>query len=183
MWFTEDPWPPVLICGLIALIGLGLWASSKRAIHLGLVALCALAAVACILIEQAIVTDAERIEEQVRTLCDQFRRKDAALLDQFSAQNPGLKAMAGTAMAMVTVNDDLSVTDFQTRVTNQGSRASCHFRANATISLAMLGNVGRQPARFELVFAREGDAWKIIEVKRLNPVNGKEMGVLDQSAG
>ncbi len=183
MWFTEDPWPPVLLCGLVALIGLGLWASSKRAIHLGLVALCALATIGFVLLEQSIVTENEQFEQQVRTLCDQFRRKDVALLDQFSAQNPELKAMAGTALAMVTVEDDLSVTDFQTRVTNQGSRATCHFRVNATISLTMLGKVGRQPARFLLVFAREGDAWKIIEVKRLNPVNGKEMGVLDQNAG
>jgi hypothetical protein len=183
MWFTEDPWPPVLICGLVALIGLGLWASSKRVLHLGIVAVAALAAIGFVLLEQSIVTDAERIEAQVRTLCTQFQLKDQALFEHFSPQAPELRTMVGAALALVTVEDDLSLTDFQTKLTNQGSRATCHFRANATISLSMLGKVGRQPARFELTFAKEGDAWKIIEVKRLNPLNGKEMGVLDQNAG
>lgn len=182
MWFTENPWPPMLLCGIGLLIGLGMWASSQRVLHLGISLLSLLLAGAIFFIEQAIVTPAEVVEQNVVRLCDEFRRKQPVALDYFSPTAPDLRQMAAGAMEMVTIGDDLSVTDFQTTITNQGSRAQCHFRANATISLAGAGNVGRQPARFLLTWAKEGADWKIISVKRLNPINGSDMGMLDSRA-
>ncbi len=179
MWFTEDPWPPMLLCGVGLLVGLGMWASSKRVLHLGISVVSLLLAGVIFYVEQAVVTPAEVVEQHVRHLCDEFRRKQPTALDYFSPTAPGLRAMAEGAMAMVTIGDDLSVTDFKTTITNEGSRAQCHFRANATISLTAAGNVGRQPARFLLTWAKEGDDWKVIAVKRLNPVNGSDMGMMD----
>ncbi len=181
MWFTEDPWPPMLFCGVGILIGLGMWASSKRVLHLGIMFASLFLAAGIFFVEQLIVTPSELVEQQVVRLCDEFRRKQPAALDHFSPNAPELRAMAEGAMAMVTVGDDLSVTDFKTTITNQGSRAQCHFRANATISLTAAGNVGRQPARFVLTWAKEGGDWKIIGVKRLNPVNGQDMGMMQAS--
>jgi hypothetical protein len=183
MWFTEDPWPPMLLCGIGILIGVGMWANSRRVLHLGIAIFALFCAGVIFAVEQAIITPAEQIEQQVVQLCDQFRRKDPQTLDHFSATAPELKTLAQQGMEMVTVGNDLSITDFQTKITNQGSRADCHFRANATISLNTFGNAGRQPARIVLTWAKEGTDWKIIGVKRLNPVNGQEMGVLNASAG
>lgn len=183
MWFTEDPWPPMLLCGIGMLIGVGLWANSKRVLHLSVAVFSLLCAGVIFAIEQAIITPAEEVELQVLRLCDEFRRKDPKTLDHFSPTAPELRALAENGMVMVTVGDDLSVTDFQTKVTNQGSRAECHFRANATISVNSFGSAGRQPARIILTWAKEGADWKIIGVKRLNPINGQEMGVLNPSAG
>ena len=78
------------------------------------------------------------------------------------------------------VDDDLRLTDFQTRVTNQESRAVTHFRANATLRVQNFGSVGRQPARIELTWAKEGPDWKIIALRRLNPVKDEEMDVLER---
>lgn len=182
MWFTEDPWPPMLLCGVGMLIGVGLWANSRRVLHLSVAVLSLLCAGAIFAIEQAIITPAEQVEQQVVRLCDDFRRKDPKTLDHFSATAPELKELVQSGMAMVTVGDDLSLTDFQTKVTNQGSRAESHFRANATINVQSF-SAGRQPARLILTWAKEGGDWKVIGVKRLNPINGQEMGVLNQSAG
>lgn len=179
MWFTEDPWPPMLLCGIGLLVGLGMWASSKRVLHLSVAIVSLLIAGVIFYVEQVIVTPAEEIEQQVVRLCDEFRRKQPAALDHFSPNAPELRTMAEGAMAMVTIGDDLSVTDFKTTITNQGSRAQCHFRANATISLIAAGSLGRQPARFLTTWAREGNDWKLIAVKRLNPVNGNDMGMMD----
>ncbi len=179
MWFTEDPWPPMLLCGIGLLIGLGMWASSQRVLHLGISIVSILLAGVIFYVEQVIVTPAEQVEQHVVRLCDEFRRKQPTALDYFSATAPELRLMAEGAMALVTIGDDLSVTDFKTTITNEGSRAQCHFRANATISLAGAGNVGRQPARFLLTWAKEGNDWKIVGVKRLNPVNGSDMGIMD----
>lgn len=179
MWFTENPWPPMLLCGIGMLIGLGMWASSQRVLHLGMALFSLILAGVFFYVEQIIVTPAEVVEQHVVQLCDEFRRRQPTALDYFSPTVPELRQMAAGAMELVTISDDLSVTDFKTTITNQGSRAQCHFRANATISLTGAGNVGRQPARFLLTWAREGNEWRIVAVKRLNPVNGSDMGVMD----
>lgn len=183
MWFTEDPWPPMLACGLGALLAVAFWSSSRRAVHL-LVALGLLLFGGVLyLVEQAIVTPGEQVEAQVVQLCDQFRRKDPATLDHFSATAPELKLMCQAAMALVEIDDDLRLTDFQTRLTNADSRAVCHFRANAGLSVLGHGKVGRQPGRFELTWAKEPKGWKIIGVKRLNPIRDEEMPLMERSAG
>ncbi len=183
MWFTEDPWPPILFCGIGMLLGLGMWASSKRVLHLSLAVVSLFLAGVLFYVEQVIVTPAEQVEQHVVRLCEEFRRKQPAALDYFSPNAPELRLMAESAMALVTIDRDLTITDFKTTITNQGSRAQCHFRANATLSVAAAGNVGRQPARFLLTWAKEGSDWKIIGVKRLNPVNGQDMGLLQHSPG
>lgn len=181
MWFTEDPWPPMLILGLLGLVGLGSWLSSRRVLHLGLAIVAVVMAAGVYGLEQVIVTPAEEVELLVAQLCDQFQRKDPQTLTHFSAQAPELVLMCRTAMAMVDVDNDLRLTDFQTKVTNAGSRAVCHFRANATLNVTGYGKVGRQPARFELTWIKEGDAWKISKVRRLHPIKDEELSVLEQT--
>lgn len=183
MWFVEDPWPPALLCGVGALVGLGLWVSSRRVLHLLIVVGCLFLAGAVFVVEAAIVTPGEQVQQLVLQLCDDFRRKEPRVASYFSPTAPELQALAAGAIALVTIDDDLRVTDWQTKVTNHDSRAECHFRVNATINVMGIGNVGRQPARFVLTWAKEGNAWKIIRVQRLHPINGKQMAVLERSAG
>lgn len=179
-WFTEDPWPLILLCGVGAFVAVAFWSSSKRVLPLAMAVLCCVLAGGVYLLEAALVTSAEEVEGLVVTLCDQFRRKDPATLNHFSNSAPELRQLCETAMDMVEVDDDLRLTDFQTRVTNQDSRAVTHFRANATLRVNGFGNVGRQPARIELTWAKEGSDWKIIALRRLNPIKEEEMEVLSQ---
>ncbi|MBI1346613.1 hypothetical protein GC163_10025 [bacterium] len=182
MWFTEDPWPPMVLLGVGAMLFLAWWLSSKRVLHLGLAIAALLLAGGVYVLEQAIVTPAEVVEGLVVQLCDEFQRKDPLTLTHFSAQAPELTAMCLAAMSLVEVDNDLRLTDFQSTVTNDGSRVVCHFRANATISVAGYGKVGRQPARFELTWIKEGDTWKITKIRRLHPLKDEELGVLDHTA-
>lgn len=181
MWFTEDPWPPMFICGLGALLAVAFWSASKRAVHLllalGLLALGGIIYVA----EQMILTPAEQVEALVAQLCNDFQRNDPATLDHFSDSAPELKLMAQAAMALVEIHD-LRLTDMHTRLTNNNTRAICHFRANAGLSVRGFGEVGHQPARFELTWAKEPAGWKIVAVKRLNPIRDEEMPLLERSA-
>lgn len=182
VWFTEDPWPPMFICGLAALLAVAFWANSKRAAYLlaalGLLAFGGVLYVA----EQAIVTPAEEIERLVVQLCEDFRRKSPTTLDYFSDSAPELKLMCQAALALVEIKDDLRVTDLHTKLTNDNTRAVCHFRANAGLSVTGFGDVGRQPARFELTWAKEPSGWKIIGVKRLHPIKDEEMSLMEKSA-
>lgn len=182
MWFTEDAWTPMALLAVGAIICLGLWNTSRRTGYLfaagGLLLGCGGAWV----VERAVVTDREQLEVLVQNLCDDFRRKDRRTLDYFSAHAEPLRQMAAGAMELVEVRDDLRVTDFATELTNNNSLARVHFRANATLSVRAIGNVGRQPFRAIIEWQREAGVWKIVNIRRLNPLNGQEMPVLAQSS-
>jgi hypothetical protein len=183
MWFTEDPWPPMFVCGLGALLAVALWSTSKRAVHLFVALGLLVVGSGLYFIEQVIVTPAEQVEGLVANLCDDFRNKRPTTLDYFSDTAPELKLMCSTAMMLVDVKDDLRLTDLQTKLTNEDTRAVCHFRANAGLSVTGYGDVGRQPGRFELTWAKEPAGWRIIKVRRLHPINNEELSLLEKSPG
>ncbi|MBC8116786.1 MAG: hypothetical protein H7062_20515 [Candidatus Saccharimonas sp.] len=184
MWFTENAWPPMLIAGLAALVCLALWNSNRRRLHLVAAFVCLLLCAGFYFLERAIVTEGERLQQIVVSLCDDFRNKRVAeTVNYFSDAAPELKVFVQGAMVMVTVHDDLRLTDFSTNLTNQNSRGTVHFRANATLTHIIQGNVGHFPARFVLTFRREKGEWKIIEVERLNPLTGERMQLLATQPG
>ncbi|MEK6262886.1 MAG: hypothetical protein AABP62_30170 [Planctomycetota bacterium] len=184
MWFTENAWPPMLIAGLAALVCLALWNSNRRRRHLVAAFVCLLLCPGFYFLERAIVTEGERLQQVVVSLCDDFRNKRVAeTVNYFSDAAPELKVQALSGMALITIDDDLRLTDFSTNLTNQNSRGTVHFRANATLSYIGQGNLGRAPARFVLTFRREKGEWKIIEVERLNPLTGERMQLLATQRG
>lgn len=183
MWFTEDALTPCAVFGAAGLVALltGL-NSSRRMMSVGGLLLILLAGSAWI-IDASVITDREELESLVHSLCEDFRQKRAGTIDYFSPTAPELRAAAIAAMALVTINDGPRLTDFDIKVTNQGTRATAHFRANATISVKAIGDVGHQPSRFILTFSREQHAWKIIKVQRMHPVQDRELGLLEQASG
>jgi hypothetical protein len=177
MWFTENPWPPMLLAGLGSLVCFGLWNSDRRNIYfiLGLLLLAMTGVI--YVVERAIVTEGEKLQLQVALLCDQFRKRDMAALDHFSSTAPELKATCTAAMHSVEIGNDLRLTDFSTKFMSQNSQANVHFRANATITV--LGTSKFYPFRGLLTFRKEGGAWKIVDVQRLDPIKGDKIGIMD----
>jgi len=182
VWFTENPWPPIGILVLIGLIFLGVWNSNRRGLHLLLALGCFLACFGLYGLERLLETDAERLQKRVEQLCYDFRDKAPGVLDYFSDTQPELKQLVAEAQNLVTVHKDLRLSDFQRKMLGPDS-GSIRFRANATLDVRDVGNVGYQPAMIELEFRREGDVWRVIRVRRFNPLNGREMDVLQRSAG
>jgi hypothetical protein len=182
MWFTEDPLTPCAVFGAAGLFVL-LMARPGNRMRMSLfgVVLLAIGAGAFV-VDSLVVTPAERLESRVRQLCDDFRHKRPATLDYFSPSVPLLKATVQAALDTVTIETEPSLTDFRILFVND-ERATTHFRANATIAVKPYGNVGHQPGRFVLTWAKEGDEWKIVNVKRMHPIQDRELGLLDQTAG
>lgn len=183
MWLTENPWPPIVISAGMALIFLAMWNANRRGLHFILAMTCVLLCGGFYLLERAIVTDGERLQAIVIKLVDDFRTKKAAISSYVSDTRPDIKLMFETAKAMVTIQSDLRLSDFQSAMSEGHEQGTVHFRANATLNVVGYGDVGYQPARLILTFQREKGEWKIIDIKRLHPINGKDMGILDQSAG
>lgn len=177
MWFTENPWPPMLAAGLAALVCFGLWNSDRRNVYFILMLTFLGMTGGIYAVERAIVTEAELLQSSVVEMCDEFRRRDPKTLDHFSDNAPEWKSVCQTAMKIAEIDNDLRVTGFETTITNKESRAKVHFRANATISA--MGSSGHHSFRCVLTFQKEGGDWKIIDVERLDPINGAKMEILE----
>ena len=180
-WFTETPWPLVFILAVIACIMLAAWSAQKRGIWIVGSLAAILAAVAVVFVERTIVTESERVEQSVLDLTRAFQRKDHdRTLSFISLQAPELRKLAEAALADVDVRDDLSVKDMHVRLTNEDTRAVSRFRANGTIAYKGM-NFGTQPSLLEVTWRKEGGDWKVIEVRRFNPIKeNEEMRMFEQ---
>lgn len=173
-WITETPWPLVVILAVAAGIMLAVWSAQKRGIWIVGSLAAILAAVGVVFVERSIVTESERVEQSVLDLTRAFQKKDHdRTLSFISLQAPELRQLAETALASVTVQDDLSVKDMHVRMSNEDTRAVARFRANGTISFQGM-DLGPQPSLLEVTWQKERNEWKMIGVRRLNPIREDE---------
>lgn len=179
MWFTENPWPPIFLLGITACVLGAAWYSQGRTMWLGGMLACLLGCVVVYFVEEAIVTEGEQVERSVREMISAFHRKDRdRFIDTFSKQAALLRQLAAMALDTVDVPDDLDIKDMSVTTSNANSRAVSRFRANGKVSYKGT-DIGHQPSFWELVWQREGNEWRVVEVKRLNVVTGKEIPVFD----
>jgi len=177
MWVIEEPLPAVLVLATAACGCLALWSSArKRALVVTAVLLIALCP-AVFVVDQLVVTDGERLVDSIYDLADAFRmRKLRETLSHFSPNAAKERSQITWAVNNVEVDPDLRLTDFQTKVFANGTRATSHFRANGTFHV--MGFDGRHPSRWLLTWQKEAGRWQIIQVERLNVVNGERIGTL-----
>jgi ketosteroid isomerase-like protein len=168
-WFTENPWPPIVILGLVAAACLAAWSSQKRANWL-VGSVVALAAAAVIyFVSQSVVTEGERVAQQVHALADAFTKKDVdRTLAFFSPQANDLRAQCRAAFAWVEFPEGLDIKDMKVTLSNENSRAVSHFRANGTVSIRGTATT-HAASRWEVTWQKEAGQWKIVEVQRLHP--------------
>lgn len=189
MWFTENPWPPIIGLCLIGVLLFLRFLSVQRSGYLAGVALCVALCGGVWLVERQIVTEREQVEQRLLELVRTFQQESVQqglvnilvgspqlrTLTFISDSAKEVQGLVVTGMQMVDVADDFRISDVQTLLTNNNSRAVVHFRASATISAAGYGNVGRHPTRWELTWQRENGEWKVIRAKRLNFMTGEEV--------
>ena len=179
MWFTESAWPPMIVLFVLAIISVAAWGRTKRGLFLVLAIVLLAICPAIYVAEQRIVTDNEKVEAAVVGMTRAFQQKDLdGTLSYVSANAVDVRALATAAMQIVTVKDDMRVTDVRIRLVAQNSRAISRFRVNATISLPQYGELGYKPSMWELSWQREQDEWKVVSVMRLDPVSGEELAPL-----
>lgn len=174
MWFTETAIPPMVICSAIAAILFILWYQRRLGKFLIGSLLMVLVTVGFYVLEQSIVTPRERVEADLYQLIDAFQKKEQeTTLSYISPRANQLQDMVKLALTLVTLNDDLRITDVSTQMKSEDSVAIIHFRANGT---AMYGGVsGKQPTRWELTWQKMGGEWKVTAATRLNPITGEPL--------
>lgn len=186
MWFTENAWPPIIICLILAVLLLIRWQSNpQRSLLVGGVILLALCVVFYVT-EQSIVTTREFLEQRVIDFTTTFRLEsnepnsviqkkistnEIESLDFISDQSTPLKILVATALMNARVHDDLDVKDIIVEVTAQDTRAVTYFRANTTITVP--GYSGYQPSRWRVRWRLEAGEWKVTEVDKLDFMTGE----------
>ena len=188
MWFTEDAWSPIILCTVIAAIFVIAFMTTQRARYLAALPLLLLAAITIYFAEQAIVTDREQVDKNLRDLIStfveeshQFGVGSKEVPEQvrcqsfFAANNLTDRARVVAALMVVHVGDDIRITDVKIQLTNQDTMAVTHFRANATVTAGSFS--GHHPSRWELTWQKQGGEWKITRTRMLNPVSGEEQRI------
>lgn len=187
MWFTETPWPPILIlCVLSVLLFLG-WMSQRKTGYLAGVALCVALCGLVFVVEQQIVTETERVEQRLLDFTAAFQRDSLqrGLLNAVVGGGPELESLkfvhgdevrrlATHALDLVDIQDDVRISDIRTRMTNKDSRAITQFRATASVTVSGY-NAVRQPSRWELTWGKEDGEWKVLRATRLNFMSGQPL--------
>ena len=187
MWFTETPWPPILIlCVFGVLLFLG-WVSQRKTGYLAGVALCLALCGLVFVVEQQIVTETERVEQRLLDFTAAFQRDSMqrGLLNAVIGGGPELESLkflqgdevrrlATHALDLVDIQDDVRISDIRTKMSNKDSRAITQFRASASVSVSGYG-ASRQPSRWELTWGKEDGEWKVLRATRLNFMSGQPM--------
>jgi hypothetical protein len=172
MWFTETAWPPIIGAVSLGLIFGMIWFETQRPRYLAAIGLCTLLGVGSWLIDRAVVTERERVEQNMADLVIDFEHQDAAaVLDAVSTRSPELQEIARAALERVTVSG-LRVTDVNTEMSAENTRARMHFRVNGMAALNGR-NVGHQPTRWIGRWEREKDRWRLIDIQQLDTLSGE----------
>lgn len=175
-WFTETPWPPMFVLSALAIVSGSMWIRGRKPRFLIGTLMCGAGIIATFVAERWIVSDRERIEAAILDMAGAFERRDEdAVLSRISARQDDLRQLVEWGFDTVASVENLHITDVSVGLTSHGSRATSRFRGNGRFHVVGYGDVGHKATRWELTWQREGAEWKIIHIRRLNPITGEEI--------
>lgn len=181
MWPTENPWPAMIALVCVAIIfGARFFTRQNTSSLIGVV-VCLLLAGGCYLLDQFVLTPGEQIIQNVYDLSAAVQRQDVPKALSYFSNQARERDLIKLALRQVKVKDDLRISDTSVTFKGAGSVAVSHFRANASLTVDMVGvnaDISYHPSRWEVDWQREGNDWKIIQIHRLHPITGKEVGFL-----
>ena len=171
MWFTEDPWPPVMVLGVVAVVFGIAWHATRRGMYFLAAAGSVLLMLVVLIAEEMIVTDAEQVEARVLALTDDVVKGDIEkVLSYISDDAGGLKSDVESRLEHVKIDEGLRITDLAVTMQPGGLQAKSHFRANGAGSYKSLSH--NFATRWNLTWQKEAGTWKLIKIEQLEPING-----------
>ncbi len=181
MWFTETPWPPIAILGLLGGACLFAAMQTQRGKWLVAAGLCVVLAVAVWFIEAAIVTPGEQVEANLLAMVQAFQKNDEpGTLKFISPGSPKLVLLVKLAIPLVDIGEDFRITDVQIQTFANDTGATSHFRVNTTVHTPMQGNLGHMPFRFNGKWRIEAGQWRLTQIEELDPINGEVLNRFDK---
>ncbi len=171
MWFTEDPWPPVLILIVLAVVMGIAWNATRRGKYILFGFGAVVMGLGVLVVEDMIITPGEELEAQVLALADAVKRGDTPTVLEFF-KSEALKSTVGSQLENITIEGDLPITDLEVQVDDKAITAVSHFRANTSARWKKAPPVSG-PSRWNLYWERTAtQPWKIHKIERLDPIKG-----------
>ncbi|MCA9035211.1 MAG: hypothetical protein KDA91_08780 [Planctomycetaceae bacterium] len=175
-WLTENSWPLIVGCGTLGIMSAILFDAKGRMAAVGFFLLAA----SLWWIEGSVVTEAEVLEKDLQSMLDSFiKRDEPAIHGQISDDAPNLRQIASEGLKQVTLDSDFHIKDVRIELNETNTEAIAHLRANGQAILRSSGYGQNVATRWETQWKKESGRWKLTGVKRLDVVNGQEIGILD----
>lgn len=183
-WLFENPLPELLICGVLAaLFAIVATQKQRGVILLGAIAF-VLLGVGAWLIDRGVQTDGEAVKQSLYDMVTAYQRKDEeATLQHISPQAGMLRMLVLRSMDVVTVRNDLHITDVSVEFSNENSIARSHFRVNATVELGGHGVSQHAATRWEATWQKTGEGWLMTDIIELDPITGTTTDRLESELG
>jgi hypothetical protein len=171
-WFTDNPTPIFIICGIALLVLLVFLLKTGRGVILLAMVGVVLCIVTAIVIDSIVVTDREQVEQtlfQAAALAEENKLEE--LLDLFiSPSVPHIRGQARSWIAQASRIDDVSVSAIDITVNHKKnpSTARAEFRVYARGEARERNNPFpfQYMTRMRVDFQREGDRWRVIDYQR-----------------
>ena len=174
-WITETPWPGVILLIGIAAVCLLLGLRQK----LQIASVCLFLAALLYVVEGAIVTPAEMLDEPLEALRQGFvADSEDQVLAQISPAAPELRELAKQGLQRVRVSPLLHIQDVRVTPSADGRAAEVLFRANGPLTDRQSNMLRQAATRWKTEWRQEDGNWKLFRVQRLHPITGEEVGVL-----
>lgn len=176
---SENPWPVIIVCLMCAVGLLIAWFQTRRKWMLFSILVPALVAVGAWQLDQSIVTDREKVTENVYGIVAAFQHRELEeMLSYISNSARDLKLLAASAYNMVELGPDTRVADVHVEFLPRNERAVTVFRVNSTLRAA--GGVSRVATMWEARWQPEQGDWKMIDIMQRDPVTGKPELIPDE---
>lgn len=171
-WFTEDPWPPLIIFVVLAFVFGIAWYSTRRGVYFVTAIAMVVLGLVLLVVEEAIVTQAEEVEARVLALADAVvEGKPETVLSFFAAGTDDLQSTIATNLKQVDVRPGLRITDLDVTHEPEARDAQAHFRANGEVLYN--GITYTSATRWRLSWVKEEGTWNVTQVERLDPIRGE----------
>jgi len=174
-WITETPWPGMTLLLGIAAVSLLLGLRQKA----GIAGVCLILAALLYVVEGAIVTPSEMLDEQLEALRQGFvAGSEEQVFAQISPTAPELREQAKLGLQRVRVSPLLHIQDVQIVPSADGRTAEVSLRANGPVTDRQSSMLQHAATRWKTGWRQEEGVWKLFRVQRLNLVTGEEVGLL-----
>ena len=176
-WFTENPWPLIMLLVGFAVLALILGQSKGR---LGAIVFLLFAA-GVYLLEGMIITPAERVEETLQAMHKAFVADDLTTINaMISDESPQLRETAKKGLDLVDLDDGFHLQDVVVTIADDQKSAEIQLRANGMVRLRDNSITTHVATRWRTKWVTKDEKWLLSDVHRLDPMTGNEIGVLER---
>jgi len=172
--------PLAILSGAVAVVAAAWAVFSGKAKLLAVAGVALLIGAGAFAAERAIVTEAEKVEALLLDLADAAVAGDVeTVLAALSPKADVSQSLVRMGLMLIEIDDDLRISDRQTEVTANATQARTRFRANGTVRMQKMGSASSRIATlWELIWRKEAGDWKIVEIRRLNPITEQPIDLL-----